>query len=318
VPTYPEIKPYRTQWIDADEEHRIYVERCGCEGGVPVIFLHGGPGSSTNANHRRYFDPTFFDVVLFDQRGCGQSVPSGLTKSNTTRHLIEDINLIKTTLGITQRVIIFGGSWGSALALAYAAEYGEHVEALVLRGIFLGSREEVRWYTNELRRFMPDAHDQLLWDSSGDLVSHYYDRINSSDRSLANEACCRWNDYEIQSMMLGSDVSHQAREKTREVSEAELARAQIQLHYLKHDCFLASNELLQKAELITNQTVIVQGGMDMICPPLTAYQLHEKLSGSRLRVVGPGGHGAWQTNIANALSEEMELLKKQLQTAHGN
>ena len=318
MPIYPEIKPNFSELIDTDDGHRIYVERSGREGGIPVIFLHGGPGSSTNANHRRYFDPEFFDIVLFDQRGCGQSLPKGATNNNTTSHLIQDINLIRNTLGLNQKAVIFGGSWGSALALAYAAQYGESIAALVLRGIFLGSSEEVLWFTNGLKRFMPEAHNQLMWDASDDLVGHYYDRVNAIDIAVAKEACRRWLDYEIQSMMLGSEIADQTKVERREVTNAELARARVQLHYLKHSCFFEKDELLQKAAFISKPAIIVQGGMDMICPPITAYRLHETLPNSKLNLIPSGGHGSWQSKIADALSDEMELLKKSLQANHGN
>ena len=318
MPIYPEIKPNFSDFIDTGDGHRLYVERSGREGGVPVIFLHGGPGSSTNANHRRYFDPNFFDIVLFDQRGCGQSLPNGSTDNNTTSHLVQDVNLIRVKLGITQKAVIFGGSWGSALALAYAAEHGNSVEALVLRGIFLGSPDEVLWFTDGLKRFMPEAHQELMWDSSGDLVDHYYDRVNSIDHSVAKEACRRWLDYEIQSMMVGIENPQKRKKDKREATDAELARAQVQLHYLKHSCFFKKDELLQKAAFINNPTVIVQGGMDMICPPITAYRLHEMLPDSTLNIVASGGHGAWQSKIADTLSDEMEHLKIRLRAIHGN
>lgn len=318
MPIYPEIKPNFSDLIDTGDGHRLYVERSGCEGGSPVIFLHGGPGSSTNANHRRYFDPKFFDIVLFDQRGCGKSTPNGSIENNTTSHLVQDINLIRVTLGITQKAVIFGGSWGSALALAYAAEYGDSVEALILRGIFLGSSAEVLWFTNGLKRFMPEAHQELMWDSSGDLVSHYYERVNSINHLVAKEACRRWLDYEVRSMMIGSENSLQKKEDKCEATAAELARARVQLHYLKHSCFFKKNELLEKATSINKPAIIVQGGMDMICPPVTAYRLHEKLPDSTLNIIAPGGHGAWQSKIADALSDEMERLKRRLQANHGN
>ena len=318
MPIYPEIKPYFNKLIDTQEGHQIYVERSGEPKGIPVIFLHGGPGSSTNGNHRRYFDPEFFDIVLFDQRGCGQSKPLGLTQNNTTAHLVEDINLIRRTLGLTKKAVIFGGSWGSALALAYAAKYGEVVQALVLRGIFFGSREEVFWYTDGLKRFIPEAHKKLTWDIDGDLIDQYYARVNSMDKELASEASRRWDEYETQTMMIGSEVEAQRQETTRARTDAELARSRVQLHYLKHGCFFEKDELLEKARFINNPTIIVQGGMDMICPPITAHRLHEALPDSKLNVGGAGGHGAWQSKIAEALSNEMELLKKQLQMNYGH
>lgn len=318
MPIYPEIKPNFSDLIETGDGHRIYVERCGREGGIPVIFLHGGPGSSTNANHRRYFDPKFFDICLFDQRGCGQSLPRGSTENNTTQHLIQDVNLIRKKLGLNQKAIIFGGSWGSALAIAYAAAYGESIEALVLRGIFLGSSEEVLWFTNGLRRFMPEAHKQLMWDTSDDLVGHYYERVNANDISVAKEACRRWLDYEIHSMTLGSEAANHKKPDKREVTNAELARARVQLHYLKHSCFFEKDELLKKAVSISKPAIIVQGGMDMICPPITAYRLHEALPDSKLNLIATGGHGSWQSKIAYALSDEMELLKKRLQAKYGD
>ncbi|MDA0238223.1 MAG: alpha/beta fold hydrolase, partial [Proteobacteria bacterium] len=225
--------------------------------------------------------------------------------------------LIRHTLGLTKKAVIFGGSWGSALALAYAAKYGEVVEALVLRGIFLGSREEVLWYIDELKRFIPEAHKELTWDIDGDLVDHYHARVNSMDQALASEASRRWDEYETQTMLIGSDVGDQKQESMRTRTDAELARSRVQLHYLKHGCFFEKDELLEKARSINNRTIIVQGGIDMICPPITAHRLHEALPDSKLNIVGTGGHGAWQSKIAEALLNEMELLKKQLHMNYG-
>lgn len=307
---YPELKPHHTEMLKVGDLHEIYVERSGKINGVPVVFLHGGPGSATNPNHRRYFDPDFFDIFLFDQRGCGKSIPSGAIEQNTTSDLINDIRTIRARFDISRKMVVFGGSWGSALAVAYAKAYPNDIEALVLRGVFLASSDEVNWFTNDLRRFMPEAHHQMSDGLDGDLVSKYFEMVNSADKSKASRAASRWLEYEAQSMMLGKVRSKSSGKLLSD--DADIAKCRVQLHYLMNGCFFSPSELLTAAKTIETPVAIVQGELDMICPPINAYNLHNALPNSTLKIIADGGHNAWEPNIATVLVSEMEALKQRL------
>jgi proline iminopeptidase len=307
MPVYPDISPFFSEMIDVGQGHQVYVERVGRRGGEPVVFLHGGPGSSINKNHRRYFDPDYFDVILFDQRGCGKSLPRGETANNTLSHLVRDIHVIKTYLRIEKEWTVFGGSWGSALALAYAFEYPNDVKELILRGVFLGSQSEVSWFTDGLRRFIPEAHQKFTEGIDGNVVGTYYSWLESEEGTIAIGAATRWADFEAAAMGIGG--SPKSGDSTRRDHSSELARSRVHLHYLINNCFLEDGELLRKAAAIDTPTVIIQGGQDMICPPFTAIKLHQRMPAAELKIIPDGGHTAWGTGVADALILEMDRIK---------
>ena len=293
--------------------HSLYVERCGKKGGHPVFFLHGGPGSQVNANHRRYFDPDFYDIVLFDQRGCGQSVPAGETRDNTTQDLIGDINTLCTALGINGSISLFGGSWGSTLALAYAHQFPRNVNAMILRGIFLGTDDEVAWFTYGLKRFAPRAWQDMSEGMGQDLIEAYYQAVFDSDRDKAAEAAQRWVQYEMQIMQIGSDVSNT---QSLAASEATLNRSRIHLHYVRHRFFLSDTALMESANSLPVPVTIVQGEMDLVCPPITAWQLTQRLPDARLRLLSNAGHSGLAAVMASALREEADALRDRLLAAN--
>lgn len=309
---YPPIEPYFAEKLSVSSRHALYVERSGKQGGHPVIFLHGGPGSQVGAAHRRYFDPTFFDIVLFDQRGCGQSLPAGETRDNNTQVLLDDINTIRDTLGIRGRMSLFGGSWGSTLALAYARLYPQNVAEMILRGIFLASAAEVSWFTQGLVRFAPQAWQQLADGMGDDLVAAYHQAVFDDNDSHASEAARRWVEYEMRIMGIGADVTDATPPPAPQASRALLNRARVQLHFLKHRCFLADTALLEAARGIQTPTTIVQGGLDFVCPPVTAWRLHQNLPNSRLRMVSKAGHGGLSDELAPILREEADALRDRL------
>ena len=189
---FPPLEPYAAGWLDAGDGHRIWHEQSGNPSGAPVVFLHGGPGSSTNPDHRRFFDPAFYRIVLVDQRGCGRSTPSGEVRANTTPHLVDDLERVRLELGVG-RWLLFGGSWGSTLALAYAQARPAAVTGLVLRGLFLASHDEVEWFVTGLRRFLPEAWSTFAAEvddqSSAGLLRHYHERLAMNDVAAAG----RWN-----------------------------------------------------------------------------------------------------------------------------
>jgi proline iminopeptidase len=307
---YPAIEPYRSDWLDVGEGHQLRFEQCGRHDGVPALFLHGGPGSSINPNHRRFFDPNVYRVVLYDQRGCGQSRPLGEPAGNTLPHLISDIERLREHLGI-ERWMLFGGSWGSTLALAYAQRYPQRVSGLVLRGIFLGTDAEVQWFLTGLACFLPEAWSQFAaqsHDKSAEgLLRHYEQRVQAGDETAAQ----RWVTWENAIMAVGESASTSAAANPA----AALARVRVQLHYLVHSCFLAPEQLLRELGTIVHlPAIVVQGRLDLVCPPLTAYTLTQHWSNAQLRIVEDGGHSAMHPSMARALVAATQDIRTQLQS----
>ena len=303
-PLFAETVPYREQFLAAGDGHRLYVEECGRPDGVPVVFLHGGPGSGCSPAQRRFFDPARFRAVLFDQRGCGRSTPLGGLHANTTDHLLADIELIRETLGI-ERWIVFGGSWGSLLALAYARRHPERVSGLVLRGIFLGSDDELRCYAQGADRGAPQAWQALAAgvpeDEREDLLRAYTSRLLSGNFPVRAAAARHWLDYER--ALMGEaplDTAPDAR---------QLAKTAVQAHYLAQRCFVDATELLADIGCIRHiSTVIVQGSDDPVCPPRTAERLHRAWPEAQWQLVAGGRHGALAPDMAAACIAALERL----------
>lgn len=304
---YPPVEPVKTGYLEVGSGHEIYFEDCGNPDGLPVLFLHGGPGSSCNAGQRRYFDPARYRIVLFDQRGCGRSRPRGERTHNTTLHLLGDIEALRARLGI-DRWMLFGGSWGSTLALTYALSNETRVLGMVLRGVFLATQEELRWYCEGLRAFVPEAWHRLtdgLEDlSAPSIMAHYGRALHAQD---ALSAALAWTRYESAVMAIGESAG--ALSSTD--SAALIDRARVQLHYLLNDCFLSA-PLLDRAADLRMPTRIVQGRRDLICPPQTAYDLHRALHGSELVMVEEGGHSAMHPAMTSALVEATDSMASRL------
>jgi proline iminopeptidase len=302
------LEPYAADWLDVGEGHRVRYEQCGRRDGVPALFLHGGPGSSIGPNHRRFFDPEFYRIVLADQRGCGQSTPLGEIAGNTTNHLVRDIERLREHLGIA-RWMLFGGSWGSTLALAYAQAYPDRVSALVLRGVFLGTDPEVQWFLTGLQRFLPEAWDafaaQVEDRSASGLLRDFEQRAQAGDESAA----LRWTAWENAVMGVGESPSSAA----AGTPVAALARVHVQLHYLVHSCFLAPDQLLHGLGAMQQlPAIIVQGRRDLVCPPLTAYTVAQRWRRAELRMIEDGGHSAMHASMASALVQATQDIKRHL------
>lgn len=294
---YPAIEPYRTERLAVGGGHRIYFEESGNPGGFPVLLVHGGPGSRSRPAHRRFLDPRFYRIVLFDQRGCGLSTPLGSIVENTTSHLVVDIEQLRQALGV-DRWLLFGGSWGSTLSLAYAIAYPDRVAGMVLRGIFLASDAEVQWYLEGVRRFLPGSWTEFAADSGGAIIEYYLRLINHPEREVALAAARRWCDYENRVIALNEASAGSDAAPTAEL----LARTRVQLHFLSNGCFLRQNELLDNLWRVgAAPSIIVQGEMDMVCPPATAAEVAQRLPGAELRLVARGGHSALQPLIAAEL-----------------
>lgn len=301
---FPPLEPYASGWLDGDG-HRIWHEQSGNPRGVPVIFLHGGPGSSTNPDHRRFFDPAHYRIVLTDQRGCGRSTPTGEVRANTTAHLLSDIERLRAELRV-ERWLLFGGSWGSTLALAYAEQHRTAVSGLVLRGLFLGSDDEVEWFALGLRRFLPEAWSAFAAgaedQSCAALLRHFHEQVMQGDAAAA----ARWNAWESAVMAVGEVPSSAAG-----IPSPPVARVRIQLHYLVNSCFLAPGQLLRGLErLRTLPAILVQGRRDLACPPGTAYTVAQQWPEAQLRMVEEAGHSSMHPAMARALVQATQDMKE--------
>jgi proline iminopeptidase len=301
---YPEIQPYRTGRLPVSGRHELYFEESGNPAGKPVVFLHGGPGGGTEPRMRRYFDPTRYRIVLFDQRGCGKSTPFASLEDNTTWHLVDDIEALRRRLGI-ERWQVFGGSWGSTLALAYAETHPERVSELVMRGIFLVRREEFHWFYQEGTSWIfPDFWREFLEHipeaERGDLMRAYYARLTSPDPAVQHAAARIWSMWEGRTSRLFPDPELIARTGGDQFS---LAFARIECHYFMNDAWLgAGRGLLENVARIRHiPAVIVQGRYDVVCPVKSAWDLHQAWPESDLRIVADAGHSANEPGIVHEL-----------------
>ncbi|MBK8974439.1 MAG: prolyl aminopeptidase [Planctomycetes bacterium] len=292
---YPEIEPYETGMLRVSDTHEIYWEQSGNPNGKPVVFLHGGPGGGSDPKYRRYHDPDAYRIVVFDQRGCGKSKPYASLADNTTWHLVADIEALREHLGI-DKWQVFGGSWGSTLALAYAETHADRVTELVLRGIFMLRRSELLWfYQDGASHIFPDAWEHYLAPipavERGDLMSAYYRRLTSEDPAVRLRAAKAWSIWEGSTSYLHQDLEHIARTGADEFA---VAFARIECHYFVHGGFFdVDGQLLRDVHRIRHiPAVIVQGRYDVVCPMRSAWDLHRAWPAAELRVVADAGHSA--------------------------
>lgn len=310
---YPEIEPYATQMLEVGDGHTLYVEECGNPEGEPVVFLHGGPGGGCTPEDRRFFDPAHYRIVLFDQRGAGRSTPHAHLEANTTWHLVDDIERIRGALGIG-RWLVFGGSWGSTLALAYAQSYPKQVSGLILRGIFTLRRRELEWfYQDGASRLFPDLWQDYLAPippaERGDLMGAYYRRLTGDDAQARQQAAIAWAVWEGSLSKLARDPN--LVQKYGGDSFA-LAFARIECHYFVHGgWFERDNQLLREARRLAGiPGVIVQGRYDVVCPAETAWLLNRAWPESRLVMVEDAGHNSREAGIAAALVEATDAFRQ--------
>ncbi len=316
---YPEIEAFHKDSLKVSDLHTIYYEECGNPEGVPVVFLHGGPGSGCNPTQRRFFDPQHYRVILLDQRGCGRSTPQGEVRENTTDDLVADIEALRNYLGIA-RWHVFGGSWGSTLALAYAVKYVDRLISLVLRGIFLSRASELSWFLGGVQGFYPEVWHNLISylpeNERDDVLSAYSKRIFSADAQVNVPAAIQWNAFESSIMRLKpSEASANSAPKTAEELQkeqpTEVARARVQIHYIQHQCFIDGDAILKSATMLNKiPTVIVQGRYDMVCPPQTAWDLSRAMPDAEFVMVADAGHSAMELGITSALVAATEKFKE--------
>jgi proline iminopeptidase len=301
---YPAIEPFASGFLQVSPVHRLYYEQCGNPDGKPVVFLHGGPGAGCGPNSRRFFDPAHYHIILFDQRGCGRSTPHAELVENTTWELVADMERLREHLGI-DRWQVFGGSWGSTLALSYAQTHPQRVSELVLRGIFMLRRWELEWfYQKGCDAIFPDAWETYLAQipevERGDLISAYYRRLTSPDPAIRLSAAKAWSVWEASTSYLLQDAGQI---QGNAVDEFALAFARIECHYFVHGGFFeADDQLLRNASRLKDiPAVIVQGRYDVVCPARSAWDLHRAWPEADLRIVADAGHSAFEPGITDEL-----------------
>jgi proline iminopeptidase len=310
---YPDVEPFRTGRLAVSKAHELYFEESGNPKGKPVVFLHGGPGGGTEPKHRRYFDPAAYRIVLFDQRGCGRSTPFASLEDNTTWDLVADIEKLRVHLGI-ESWQVFGGSWGSTLALAYAETHPERVTELVLRGIFLLRAEEIRWFYQDGASWVfPDAweafRDHIPEAERGDMLRAYYARLTSPDLAIQREAAKIWSVWEGRTSCLVPNAELIARTAGDDFA---LAFARIEAHYFVHDGWLGGERaLLRNVDRIRRiPGVIAQGRYDVVCPVKSAWDLHRIWPESDLRIVPDAGHAASEPGIVHELVSATDRFRR--------
>ena len=310
---YPAIRPYRTGRLKVSRLHTIYYEECGNPKGKPIVFFHGGPGGGIDPVHRRYFDPRKWRIVLFDQRGCGRSRPHAELRENTTWDLVADAEALRERLGI-ETWVVFGGSWGSTLALAYSETHPRRVKGLVLRGIFLLRRRELEWfYQDGASRLFPDAWEKYLAPipprERGDLMKAYYRRLTSRSRKVRLEAARAWSVWEATTSKLRVDPNAIARFGKSRFAESF---ARIECHYFVNGGFLRTDaQLLDGVRRIRQiPAVIVQGRYDVVCPMDSAWALHRAWPEAKLIVVPDAGHSMTEPGIRAALIAEADRMAR--------
>ena len=305
---FPPLAPNRYGMLEVDALHTIYWEEAGNPAGVPVLFLHGGPGAGLSPQHRRFFDPAYYRIILFDQRGAGQSTPLGEWRNNTTQLLVADIETLRGKFGVEQW-LVFGGSWGSTLALAYGQAHPERCLGFVLRGIFLCTQAEVQWFLHGVQWFYPELYEEFIAPIPAaervDLLKAYTSRMLSDDPEVYWPAARAWSRFEGRRVFLLPQPDEPASDTL------DLGVGRLESHYMANGAFLEEDELVRKVGRLAHlPAVIVQGRYDVICPPLSAHRLHQAWPGSVLKMIPDAGHGALEAGIATALVAATEQFRR--------
>lgn len=310
---YPEIKPFASGFLTRDGGHRIYWEQSGNPNGVPVVFLHGGPGAGFGPSYARFFDPSHYRIIAFDQRGAGRSEPHAEIKNNTTGHLVADVEALRDMVAVDQW-LVFGGSWGATLALAYAVQHPERCKGFILRGIFMGSMEEADWFLYGMRKFFPEA-----WRSfSGflpeiqcdDLLAAYHERLCHTDPAVHLPAAHAWMNYEISCSTLKPGMTGLGA-YSKVADRTALGLARISTHYFSNAFYLKDSPILDNLQRFEHlPAIIVQGRYDVVCPIETAESLATAWKESQLVIVPDAGHSALEPGIRAGLVAATERFKR--------
>ena len=308
---YPAVEPRVSGYLKVSQLHQIYWEEVGNPAGVPVLFLHGGPGAGISPLHRCFFDPDFYRIILFDQRGAGKSRPRAEIKENTTQDLIGDIEKLRQYLTI-ERWLIFGGSWGSTLGLVYGEEHPERCLGFILRGIFLGEQREIDWFIEGMGNFFPEARRKFLsilsWEEQNNPLVAYMDRLLHPDPAIHFEAARAWSLYELSCSTLKADGGGLQNHSS---SEDHLSLARLEAHYFVNKNFLSENDIIKNLHYIKNKpAIIIQGRYDIVCPIISADKLVNNWPGARYKVLTDAGHSALEPGIKRELVLATEMMKE--------
>ncbi|TDQ84198.1 prolyl aminopeptidase [Dongia mobilis] len=302
---YPAIEPYQTGYLDTGDGHQVYWEICGNPQGKPAVFLHGGPGAGCSPAHRRLFDPKKYRVLLFDQRGCGRSRPHASLENNTTWHLVKDIESLRAIMGV-EKWLVFGGSWGSTLALAYAETHPACVSELVVRGIFTLKKREIDWYyQNGASNLFPDLWESFLAPipaaERGNLVEAYRKRLTGDDRAAQLEAARAWSVWEGSTIKL---LPSRQNATSYGQDQFALAFARIENHYFSHGGWMEDGQIIRDAHKLKDiPGIIIQGRYDVCTPAVTAWELHKAWPEAKFTIIDDAGHAFDEPGILNALIE---------------
>ena len=300
------IKPFLEFSLDVGDGHSLYIEVSGNKNGIPVLFLHGGPGAGSSEIFRRYFNPKKYKIIIFDQRGCGKSTPFGACDNNTSDKLVDDIKLILLHLNI-EEVVIYGGSWGSTLALLFSEKYPQSVKALVLRGIFLCRKSDIKWfYQKGADSIFPDYWRDFVKDiptsEMGDILTAFYNRIHSKDLQISNQFCKQWSIWEGNCSSLKPN-----KEVVDLFDKCAISLAKIETHFFKNNCFIEENQIIKNIEKIKNiKCFIVHGRYDVVCPFNQAFDLHNHYDNSELNIIDDAGHSLLEPGITQKILEIFE------------
>ncbi|MFL0797483.1 MAG: prolyl aminopeptidase [Cellvibrionaceae bacterium] len=309
-PLYPEIKPYNSGHLAVEEPHQLYYEECGNPDGVPVIFIHGGPGMGCDSKSRRFFDPELYRIIIFDQRGAGRSTPHANLENNTTQALVADMEVLRDHLQVKQWML-FGGSWGSTLALAYAETHPENVLAMVLRGIFLCRKRDLDWFyeggaAHVYPEYWQDYVKPIPKIERNNFISAYYKQLIGDNEIQKMAAAKAWSVWEGRCATLrpNEDVVHHFADP-----HTALALARIEAHYFVNNSFMEENQLVKNAAAIANiPGIIIHGRYDMVCPLDNAYALHQAWPNAELEIIRDAGHAAFEAGIIDALVRATEKM----------
>ena len=300
------IKPFLEFSLDVGDGHSLYIEVSGNKNGIPVLFLHGGPGAGSSEIFRRYFNPKKYKIIIFDQRGCGKSTPFGACDNNTSDKLVDDIKLILLHLNIKE-VVIYGGSWGSTLALLFSEKYPKSVKALVLRGIFLCRKSDIKWfYQKGADSIFPDYWRDFVKDiptsEMDDILTAFYNRIHSQDLQISNQFCKQWSIWEGNCSSLKPN-----KEVVDLFDKCAISLAKIETHFFKNNCFIEENQIIKNIEKIKNiKCFIVHGRYDVVCPFNQAFDLHNHYDNSELNIIDDAGHSLLEPGITQKILEIFE------------
>ena len=315
---YTAIEPHKQFTLSVDDDHLLYIEESGNPDGLPVVFLHGGPGAGCEASHRRFFNPQLYRIVLFDQRGCGRSKPHAELRHNTTQHLIDDIERIRINLGIEQWVV-FGGSWGSTLALAYAQTYPKRCLGLILRGIFLCRERDISWFYQDGASYLfPDLWQEYQCvippEERDDMLNAYYRRLTDTDLNVQMQAAKAWARWEACTSNLNPNVEVIDFFTNDNVA---LSLARIECHYFVNHVFLKDRPLLKHTDKLADiPGIIIHGRYDVVCPIEQAWLLHQHWPQAKFHIVAEAGHSAFEPDITSRLVQSTDAMASRIGGRH--